>query len=53
MLALKLANDGWWGGVPGAILAAPADEVMIVVQYVKFKDDYEAESMKIAKADAK
>lgn len=52
MLALRLANSGWWGGNPGAILSAPADEVMLAVQYEDFKGKYEAETMRIAKADS-
>lgn len=53
MLALRLANGGWWGGDPGAVLRAPADEVMLAVQYEDFKHTFEIESLKIAKEDSK
>lgn len=53
ILALRLANGSWWGGDPGAILRAPADEVMLAVQYENFKSDYESEMMKMAEADTK
>lgn len=53
VLALRLANDGWWGGDPGAVLRAPADEVMLAVQYIDFKGSYEAEMMRMAREDIK
>lgn len=53
MLALRLASDGWWGGNPGSILQAPANEVMLAIHYTDFKGTYEAEMMKLAKEDVK
>ncbi len=53
LVSLRLANGGWWGGDPGAVMRAPADEVMLAVQYENFKGDYEAESMRIAREDTK
>lgn len=53
MLALRLASGGWWGGNPGAVLRAPADEVMVALQYTDFKNSYEAEMMRMAREEAK
>ena len=53
MVALRLANGGWWGGDLGAVMRAPADEVMLAMQYENFKGDYEAEAMRIATEDSK
>lgn len=52
VLALRLAKGGWWGGNPGAVLLAPADEVVLAVQYEEFKGSYEAEMLKMAKEAA-
>lgn len=40
-ISLKLAKAGWWGGDPGAVMRAPADEVMAAAQYENFLNDYE------------
>ena len=52
VIALRLANGSWWGGNPGVILEAPADEVMLAIQYENFKSDYEQESLNMAKTEA-
>ncbi len=41
LTALRLAKGGWWGGDPGKIMKAPADEVMQAVAYDEFVSDYE------------
>ena len=46
---MKLAKGSWWGGDPGKVLEAPADEVMLAVQYENFKSDYEMEAFRLAK----
>lgn len=51
VIALRLANGGWWGGDPGAVLRAPADEVMLAVHYENFKGSYEAEAVRMARAE--
>lgn len=51
VLALRLASGGWWGGNPGSILSAPADEVMLAIQYTDFKGTYESEMIKIARKE--
>lgn len=53
ILALRLADGGWWGGDPGAVLRAPADEVMLALRYSEFKGKYEAEMVRIVKSDAR
>jgi hypothetical protein len=40
-ISLRLAKAGWWQGDPGAIMRAPADEVMAAYQYDNFVADYE------------
>lgn len=40
-VALILAKSGWWGGDPGKVLNAPADEVMLALQFGSFRSDYE------------
>ena len=40
-IALKLARQGWWGGDPGTVMRAPADEVIEAAQYENFVSDYE------------
>lgn len=52
VLALRLASGGWWGGDPGAVLRAPADEVILAIQYENFKSTYECEMIRFAKEDA-
>lgn len=52
ILALRLASGGWWGGSVGAVLKAPADEVMLAVHYEDFKSSYEAEMVRMAREDA-
>lgn len=53
ILALRLAKGGWWGGDPGDILRAPANEVMLAVHYENFKGKYENEAVRIAREDVK
>lgn len=52
ILALRLAKGGWWGGDPDAVLGAPADRVMLAVQYEGFTANYETEMYNIAKREA-
>lgn len=52
MIAFRLASGGWWNGNPTSVLMAPADEVMLAVQYEDFKGGYEAEMVRLARADA-
>ena len=52
ILALRLASSGWWNGSPGEVLNAPADEVMLAVQYDNFKGEYEAEAIRMMKEKA-
>lgn len=47
MLALRLAKGGWWGGEPGRVLSAPAQEVVLAAQYDDFMVRYENEMVKI------
>lgn len=49
VIALRLAKGGWWGGDPRAVLGAPADDVILAVQYEDFKNTYEAEMMRMAR----
>ena len=42
MVAFRLASGGWWGGDPEKVLQAPVEQVMIALQYEKYKSDYEA-----------
>lgn len=46
-MALKLAKDGWWGGDPGKVLAAPVDEVLDAFAYESFRADYESEMIRL------
>ncbi len=52
VLALRLAKGGWWGGDPGAIMAAPADEVLMAIRYEDFTGSYEAEILRMARESA-
>lgn len=52
VIALRLADGGGWGGDPLAVLAAPADIVMLTVSYQNFKGEYESELMRLNKAEA-
>lgn len=51
VLALRLAKGGWWGGNPGSVLQAPADEVLLAIHYENFKGSYESEMMRIAREE--
>lgn len=42
VVSLRLAKAGYWGGDPGAVLRAPADEVMAAIQFERFQQEYEA-----------
>lgn len=53
IIALRLAKGGWWSGSPSSILAAPADEVMLAMQYENFKGSYESEMIRIARSEVK
>lgn len=50
-MALRLAKDGWWGGDPGKVLAAPVEEVLEAVAYEGFVSDYERELIRLNKAE--
>lgn len=50
-IALRLASSKWWGGDPGAVLSAPADQVMWAVHYEDFKSSYETEMIRINKPE--
>lgn len=52
VIALRLSSGGWWGGDPELVLAAPADSVIRAMQYEDFKGGYEAEMVRIARAEA-
>lgn len=52
MVALRLAKGGWWGGDPGKILLAPADEVLNAVEYEQFKADFENAVIELNKKGA-
>lgn len=41
MLALKLANAGWWGGDPDAVERAPVDSVLEAADFVNAMSDYD------------
>ena len=47
VLALRLAKDGWWGGDPGKVLAAPADEVLEALAYDNFRAEHEFEMVRL------
>lgn len=47
VLALRLAKGGWYGGNPGKILKAPAEHVMLAIQYDDFVAKYEKEMMNL------
>lgn len=44
-----MAKDGWWGGDPGKVLAAPTDEVLEALAYDTFRSEYEAETIRLNK----
>lgn len=46
-VALRLAKAGWWNGDPGAVMNAPADEVMAALQYENFTFDYERKMVEL------
>ena len=50
-IALRLAKGGWWGADPGAVMRAPADEVVLAVQYEDFKGEYESEMLRLNKPE--
>lgn len=52
VVALKLAKSGWWGGDPGKVMQAPADEVMAAAQYSNFVVDYENATFQLNKEKA-
>jgi hypothetical protein len=41
--AIKLAKAGFYGGNPQAVLRAPVNIVMNIINYEAFEGDYEAE----------
>jgi hypothetical protein len=43
LTALRLAKEGWYGGDPALVLSAPADHVMLALQYGSFLVEYESE----------
>lgn len=47
MLALRLAKDGWWGGDPGKVMMAPADEVLEALAYEIFRAEHETETLRL------
>lgn len=51
-MALSLAKDGWWGGDPGKVLAAPVDEVLEAVAYDRFRVQYQNEMIRLSKGDS-
>jgi hypothetical protein len=44
---MMLARAGWYWGDPGAVMRAPADEVVAAAQYETFINDYEATVIEI------
>ena len=40
-LALRLADGGFCGGDPQAVLRKPTDVVLAMAEYLTFKNDYE------------
>lgn len=42
-LACRLADTGYYGGDPAAVMAAPVDMVEALIEYEAFKADYEHE----------
>ena len=51
VIALRLARGGWWGSDPGAVMRAPADEVMAALRYDDFVGRYEAEMVRLNRGD--
>ncbi len=47
--AIRLAKSGYYGGNPQAILRAPVDIVMNIINYEAFERDYEAEYIAMTK----
>lgn len=52
-MSLKLAKAQWWGGDPGKVMAAPADEVIAAAQYENFLADFERTAIQINREDKK
>lgn len=52
VMALRLAKGGWWGGEPGRVLQARADEVVLAAQYEGFVSDYEAEMHRLNRRES-
>lgn len=46
-ISLRLASGGWWGGDPVAVMEAPADAVLLALQYEDFKGSYESEMINL------
>ncbi len=49
---MSLARAGYGGGDPEKVLGMPADMVLALIQYEKFRDDYERAFIEINKGDA-
>ncbi len=52
MIALRLAREGYGGGDPERVLGMKADVVMAMVQYEKFRADYERTCLELNREKA-
>jgi hypothetical protein len=50
LTALRLAREGFGGGDPGRILEMPTDQVLLMIEYVQFQNDYESTVIELNKA---
>lgn len=41
-MAVRLARAGYYGGAVDAVLSAPVDDVVTVLEYEAFMNDYES-----------